>query len=485
MPLRDLEDIQLLFRGLEGAFAGIGMTAFSRVVPAYFLRTYSILCLRNTLDLPIVKRKTAVLCIEEAQGRTVRDENWSSAHVAAQREAVEFLGRLPRPVYLFPYQSYPELEALALRHGWRCMANPAALRLRVGRRPFFREMLKELDLPLIPGGIHPVSELRARTYRDWTSQLGPRLVVQLPDLGQGGGRGTFFVDTAGQYEDLKLRLAADVWRGKPLGTVSVHRRMEGSPASMTLCLTRHGVLRGPLQRQLIDLPYCRGLAENGIFCGNVWGEGMWSSAVMKSAQTLGDVIGGHLRALGYRGILGVDFLASEETGRVYPLEINPRLTGVFPMYSLLCLERGIPPFEAFHLLEFAGVPYRVDVHEMNERHGTSKTASHILLFLLDPRRRPADQALKAGLYRFDPETKACTFVQEALGYGETHGEFDFVLGDGPPEILGTEYPSKDPLYRLCRLLFSSSAWDRGGSLPDWVTRVIEWVYGRLIREEKS
>jgi len=39
--------------------------------------------------------------------------------------------------------------------------------------------------------------------------LGPELVIQLPDIGQGGGRGTFFVRSAEAY-DLLVELVWEV-----------------------------------------------------------------------------------------------------------------------------------------------------------------------------------------------------------------------------------------------------------------------------------
>ena len=41
----------------------------------------------------------------------------------------------------------------------------------------------------------------------------------------------------------------------------------------------------------------------------------------------GRVIAEHLASLGYRGLLGIDFLIDEWQQRVYPIEINPRFTG--------------------------------------------------------------------------------------------------------------------------------------------------------------
>ena len=103
----------------------------------------------------------------------------------------------------------------------------------------------------------------------------PLFVVQLPEIEQGGGRGTFFVRTRDDYRKLQERLSENRWRNIPLKTVSIHQFLEGIPASMVVCVTRHGTLVSGLQRQLLDLPCCGRFAEDGVFCGHAWGHSPW------------------------------------------------------------------------------------------------------------------------------------------------------------------------------------------------------------------
>ena len=96
-----------------------------------------------------------------------------------------------------------------------------------------------------------------------------------------------------------------------------------------------------LQRQLIDLPYCSGLEEDGVFCGHTWGECEWSESVREEAVQQGRLVGEYLAGLGYKGILGIDFVVDSDDHKVYPLEINPRLTGAFPVLSQIHLKNGL------------------------------------------------------------------------------------------------------------------------------------------------
>ncbi len=278
MIVRNLNDVKEHLGSLSGTFAGVGMTAFSRIIPAYLLAPYRIVSLKKTLDLRLLRAKADIFCLEEETGEPAGGKGFNSARLLAHPLAQQFLENLPEPKHLLLYQNYPDLMALGKNKGWRLLGNPADLRIRVGGRGFFKKMVTALGLPAVPGGIHPIETIHVRGYDVWAEELGAQFVVQLPEIVQGGGRGTFFIRSAWEYERLRVLLKENLWRGVGLSTVSVNRFLKGIPASVAMCLTRHGVLASRLQRQLVDLPYCEDFPEDGIFCGHVWDETPWPSA---------------------------------------------------------------------------------------------------------------------------------------------------------------------------------------------------------------
>ncbi|MBU0736203.1 MAG: ATP-grasp domain-containing protein, partial [Proteobacteria bacterium] len=363
MFLRELDHVRDLLDSVNGVFVGVGMTAFPRIIPAYFLDSYFIVAFRKTGDLPLLRKKAGVFCLEEETGGSLPENIANSAQLLAHKAVKNYLNKLSDPKFLLPYQNYPELEMLARKEGWVTLANPADLRLKLRERAFFQRMGAKIGLHQVPGAIWPIEVIRERSYQEWAGSLGPEMVIQLPDIGQGGGRGTFFVRSAEGYHLLEERLRQGAWRDVRLQSVSVRKFIEGVPVSMAICITRHGILVSRLQKQLVDLPYCRDFMEDGIFCGHVWDETAWPSAIQEGALKQAKRIGEYVSSLGYRGILGIDFIGDERGREIYPIEINPRLTGAFPMLSLLHLEKGIIPLEIFHMLEFLDLPYRIDVEE--------------------------------------------------------------------------------------------------------------------------
>ncbi len=478
MFLRELDHVRDLFESVNGTFVGVGMTAFPRIIPSYFLDSYCIIALRKTGDLPLLRKKTEIFCLEEEETDGSLPANArDSARLLAHQTVTDYLNKLPDPKHLLLYQNYPDLEGLARKEGWVLLANPADLRLRLRERAFFQNMGAGLGLRQVPGAIWPIEVVRERGYEEWAAMLGPELVIQLPDIGQGGGRGTFFVRSAEAYDLLVERLGGDIWREVRIKSVSIRKFIEGIPVSMAICITRHGILTSGLQEQLVDLPYCSNFLEDGIFCGHVWDETRWSSAIQEEALKQTNRIGEYVASLGYRGILGIDFIIDEGARGICPIEINPRFTGAFPMLSFLHLQNGIIPLDIFHMLEFLDLPYQLDVEELNKQYARPIKGSHLLLFLPPGEQKARFDRLLPGLYEYESNEKRFFFKREAMEYRDIQNENQFVLVDGPPDSGGNGAVSTDPLGRLCHILFSYPVVDKDGAMSPYARVALEWIYG--------
>ena len=168
------------------------MTAFSRVLPAHLLNRYAILSLHETGDLSILRKKVSVFCLEEKTGKPTPASDRNAAGLLAHPLSQAYLKRLPNPITLFPYQNYSTLSALAQKNDWRLLANSHTLRERVQSRVFFENMAAKLSLKRPSGDIVPIKVFLETGYGQWQRLIGSNLVFQLPDICQGGGRGTFF-----------------------------------------------------------------------------------------------------------------------------------------------------------------------------------------------------------------------------------------------------------------------------------------------------
>ncbi len=483
MFIHDIQQIKNLFKSLPGTFLGVGMTAFSRIIPASFLETYHIVALHKTGDLPLLRKQAHVFCLEEETENPTLTPGKNSAGLLIHPRTRGFLDGISHPKYFFLYQDYPELRSVAKANGWNLLANSPQLRQTVGKRKFFKKMAAELGLHQAPGDIYPIEALHKKGYEEWCHLLGPIFVVQLPDIERGGGRGTFFVRAKEDYRQLQGRLVENRWRGTPLESVSFHRFLDGIPASMVVCVTRHGTLVSALQRQLLDLPCCGDSAEDGVFCGHAWGAPPWTEPARKSAFEQACRIGDFLGTYGYKGILGIDFVVQEKQGEACPIEINPRLTGALPMLSLLHLQSGTIPLEAFHMLEFLEIPYRIDRDALNSRYAETLQGSHLLVFRPPGFENRESASLKPGLYEYEPANGGFRFLKETLEYQHIQSKDQFILSDGPRVTTDMASHGRDSHGRLCRLFFSYPVMGMKGALSPQAFQAAEWVREKTAKKD--
>lgn len=78
-------------------------------------------------------------------------------------------------------------------------------------------------------------------------------------------------------------------------------------------------------------------------------------------------LGERLAKDGYRGFFEVDYLLDQDGGGLYLGEINPRVSGLTPITHVTLGAYSDLPLFCFHLLEYLGVDYEIDVDEINQR----------------------------------------------------------------------------------------------------------------------
>ena len=164
--------------------------------------------------------------------------------------------------------------------------------------------------------------------------------------------------------------------------------------------------------------------------------------------------------------LGIEFIVQQTSGKVYPIEINPRLTGALPMLSLLHLQAGTIPLEAFHLLEFLDIPYLMDRNALNKRYAETVTGSHLLLFR-PPASKTGVAVVKARSLRIQPLEEGISFRKGGQWrYQDIGNENQFILADGPMHVKAGDVTQQDSHDRLCRAsLFISGGGPKRHAFP--------------------
>jgi D-alanine-D-alanine ligase-like ATP-grasp enzyme len=207
------------------------------------------------------------------------------------------------------------------------------------------------SVPNVLAKVESYAELRRASKR-----LGEHLVVQTA-FGDSGHT-TFFISNESDYRKHAEEIAA-------APEVKIMKRIRCRGSALEACVTRHGTIAGPLMTELVGFPELT--PYRGGWCGNEVLPEAFPKRVRERARETAIAFGNELKKMGYRGYFELDFLRDLDSNAVYLGEVNPRVTGASAMTNLAAFAHADAPLFLFHLLEFSGVEFDLDVDELNSR----------------------------------------------------------------------------------------------------------------------
>lgn len=284
-------------------------------------------------------------------------------------------------------------EELARRLGAEIWLPPAALRRRVDDKVETVRLGERAGVRSVPGALGAAPDYAALRRLADEAGLGDDLVVQLP-FGDSGNT-TYFVRDQADFDRHAAKISA-------ADEVKVMRRINCFGAAIEACATRCGTLVGPLMTELIGFPELT--PYRGGWCGNEAFPGAFTPELRARARAHTRAIGEQLRAEGYRGYFELDFLVDRDTGELWLGELNPRITGASPITNHVADAYADAPLLLFHLLEFCGVDFELDVDAINARWADDDAldaSSQIALKHTEPGLAIVTAAPESGVYRLD------------------------------------------------------------------------------------
>jgi hypothetical protein len=182
----------------------------------------------------------------------------------------------------------------------------------------------------------------------------------------------------------------------------------------------------------------------GGWCGNdIFPEAL-SAEHRQRARALTRQLGDRLASEGYRGFFEVDYLADLDTGELYLGELNPRVSGVSSMTNATAGAYADMPLFLFHLLEYMGIDYEIDVEDINRRWAQDASVdvwSQLVLKQTDDRVELITDAPRTGVWRID-EGGQIAFGRWGNDWHSIHDESEAfylrVLGPGDYRYRGAD-----------------------------------------------
>jgi len=246
-------------------------------------------------------------------------------------------------------------EEICEQLGLKIAFPPAKLRSRMDNKIETVRIGNKVGVPSVPNVLAKVDSYAH--LQEVCAPLGTNDLVIQSAFGDSGHT-TYFVSNEDEYYKYAEEIEAEP-------EVKIMKRINCRGSAIEACTTRCGTVVGPLMTELVGFkaltPY------KGGWCGNEMFAGAFSQEVRDKAREYTFKYGEALREEGYRGYFELDFLIDQDSNEVYLGELNPRVTGASSLTNVAAFAHSDVPLFLFHLLEFSGEDFDIDVEELNAR----------------------------------------------------------------------------------------------------------------------
>ncbi|HXW24007.1 MAG TPA: biotin carboxylase [Xanthobacteraceae bacterium] len=350
--VRNVSDLRVLMHRNERPIYFISATNFNLIGMDQWVRHFKYICYIDCYD----GRHPNVFVPAEApheQFESIEDIN---NYLLQHKEVIDHIRRRGgRPVATF-LMFDEETEALCKELGIKIWFPRAKLRNRCDNKMETVRIGNKAGVPSVPNALAKVASYAELERIAQEAKLGRDLVIQTA-FGDSGHTTFFIADERGF-----ARHAEEIVGERE---VKIMKRINCRGATMEACATKCGTLVGSLLTEVVGrkelTPY------KGGWCGNEVFPGAFAESVRAKARDMAFAFGNQLAKEGYRGYFDLDFLIDQDDGAVYLGELNPRICGASLLTNHAAFAYADAPLFLFHLLEFGGTKYDLDVEALNAR----------------------------------------------------------------------------------------------------------------------
>jgi hypothetical protein len=409
-PIRGISEIRHFFRTNDTPIYFVGATPFNLLGLDRWVRNFTYVAYYDAWDgaHPRVITPRDKPFVDFESGEEIN--NWLLKN-AEMRALMRPTPGGPRPKVAMVFFN-AETERICDELGYDLILPSAELREHLDSKIVTTRLGDEAGAPSVPNVLTRVEDWKSVVKAAKDAGLGSDLVLQTP-YGDSG-KTTFFLSSKADWD----KHSADI-----VGQdVKIMKRITNRPVAVEAVMTRHGTIVGPFMTELT------GFAEltpyRGGWCGNEMFPEVLTGERRAKATQLVRRLGNRLGAEGYRGFFEVDVLVDLDSEEVYLGELNPRISGASAITNVTAGAYADVPLFLFHLLEFMGVDFELDVDEVNDRWSelaSSDLWSQMIIKETAPGVEHIDTAPPTGAYRVDG-SGALVFARTALDWHQLQNE---------------------------------------------------------------
>jgi len=449
---------------------GIGVTAFVRTNPAFFLPNYSIISLLKTKDINSIKKACPVHNLQGDYQINPNNLKQNTANILKMAETQYIIKKI-KPSGIIVYKSSKNIEKIAQKLSTKILSTPAKIRDKFEDKKKFRLLAKKAGLNLIPGQNYKIKNINTEQIKKLIKKHKSKITLQLTDYKTGGGKGTFFIENINDWKKFKKFVKKEEKNGKKLQSVNITKFINGKSVSINACVTKHGILSTRIQSQLIGIKETVSKKrKQGSWCGHDWSLNNFNNNIQKQAENIAKTLGKFMAKKGYKGVFGIDLIIEKDTDKVWPVECNPRFTGAFPAYSMIQDLSGEIPIDAFHVLEFLKINYKVNFNKIQKNYKKPKKGAQLILTNKKDNKVKIINSPKAGIYKFDKNI--ISWQRPGFNIQQLKNKNEFCLTDRIP-VSGTILK---PNQRLARILFKKQIAATSNKLTAETTEICKKIY---------
>lgn len=245
-------------------------------------------------------------------------------------------------------------EELAEKLGLEIMFPKAEMRTFLDNKVNTNRIAEKAGVACVPYVLSQVTDYNQ--LKKISKHLGSELVIQTP-FGDSGHT-TFFISNEEEFKKHEEEIIKE-------DEVKIMKRIRCKGSAIEACVTRHGTIVAPLMTELVGFkeltPY------EGGWCGNEIYPNAFTPELREKAVEYTQKFGNQLRKEGYKGYFELDYLIDQDNGEIYLGELNPRVTGASSITNHAVFALADAPLFVFHILEWMGIEYDLDVEALNER----------------------------------------------------------------------------------------------------------------------
>ena len=403
-----------------------------------------------------------------------KDENRKTISILKDDRIINHLQGFKEKPVLLMYRMSKGLVNAFKEHDWTIVGSDCNVRNKYDNKIDFNKMLEEVNLPVPPYIILSQEDI---DYNKVVKLLGDRIVIQFPISFSGSG--TFIIHSK---EDFYTTISSERFKkqknknalGKIRITKYVNRKL--SPV-MGVCCTKEGIVYTDLYNQIIDAPeVVKKEKGTGVYCGNEWTSAKFSEDIKRQAYSAAEKIGTYLQDNeGYKGYFGLDFILDDDTKILYPIEVNVRLIGSFPVFSMLQEVHKQPLIQAIQILQYLDRnDYVLDVESLNKEMKGTMNGSYMHIYSNSSNAVYNKGELEAGIYRVGKRGDI-NFLRHSYSLLDLRSEDEFLVSQGVPHR-NTKFVDYQT---VTDIITKGSFMDMNGEITCFAKKAISFCYDTL------